>query len=308
MIASHELYGQTDIPPEIEKFLKQYDKIQQRIDNLRSKYEKKIEPLDDSIRNPWRSIVDLIQKRPEIPPEVFRQLEAWEAEKKQTWQQLRKLDPLLAGQKEVELIKYDRLQQLIDSPQTAILSFYSAFNHTYIFVLRQSGISYHLCDNLSLNEFNTWLSQHWFEPYQDPQDSHKKRWIANMETTLQQLAKKLDLDRLVGDRLEDLTELIIVPHQLLHLIPFAALPLADSSYLGDRFTLRIIPSCQVLAFCQEREPRDPPFSYGTVVHSQSGLPCSQTEEELIALLYGIPSHRRLQEARANKDNKRSLTA
>lgn len=302
LIASHELYGQTDLPPEIEKYLKQYDEIQQRIDNLRSKYEKKIDPEDDSIHNPWRSIVDLDRKRPEIPPEVFQQLEEWETEKQQTWQQLRSSDPLLAGQKEVELIKYDRLQRLIDSPQTAILSFYSAFNHTYIFVLRQSGISYHLCDNLSLDQLNTWLTKHWFEPYQDEEESDKKRWVASMETTLQQLANKLDLDRLVSDRLEDLTELIIVPHQLLHLIPFSALPLASGDYFGDRLALRIVPSCQVLAFCQERKPSNPPHTYGTVVHSQSGLPCSKTEEELIAWLYDIPSHRRLQEAKANKDN------
>lgn len=302
LIASHELYGQTDLSPKIEKLLKEYDEVQQRIDNLRSQYEKKIDPEDDSIRNPWRSIVNLTQKHSKIPPEVFRQLEEWEAEKQETWQQLRNSDPLLAGQKEAELIKYDRLQRLIDSPPTAILSFYSAFNHTYIFVLRQSGISYHLCDNLSLNELNTWLTKHWFEPYQDEEDSDKKRWVASMETTLQQLANKLDLDRLVSDSLENLTELIIVPHQLLHLIPFAALPLANGSYFGDRFTLRITPSCQILEFCQEREPSNPPHTYGTVVHSQSGLPHSQTEEELIAFLYGIPTHRRLQEAQANKDN------
>ena len=97
----------------------------------------------------------------EIPPEDIQQLDSWEAEKKQIWRQLRKSDPVLAGQVRVEPQKFAKLQKLIDSPTTAIVSFYSAFNHTYISILRQSGITYHLCPNLSLEKLNEWLQAHY---------------------------------------------------------------------------------------------------------------------------------------------------
>ncbi|MEL7075677.1 MAG: CHAT domain-containing tetratricopeptide repeat protein [Cyanobacteria bacterium J06582_2] len=301
LIATHDLYQQGDISQGVRSSLAKYERLQQQIDELRSRYDKKINPDDDSIRNSFKSAVDIKNNRWEIPPEAILQLETWEVEKKEVWQELRKSDPVLAGQVRVEPQEFSQLQKLIDSPTTAILSFYSAFDHTYIFVLSQSGICYHLCPNQSLEHLNAWLQENWFEPYQSG-DSQKKSWIANMESTLQQLATKLDLDGLVNSCLADLTELIIVPHQLLHLIPFAALPLGDESYFGDRFALRVVLSCQVLAFCQERKQNLPPFAYGTVVYSQSGLAFSKIEEKLIAQMYGVPLHRRLKEERANKDN------
>ncbi|MGV2830714.1 CHAT domain-containing protein [Myxosarcina sp. GI1(2024)] len=70
----------------------------------------------------------------------------------------------------------------------------------------------------------------------------------------------------------------------------------------ERFALRVVSSCQILAFCREREQNLPPFAYGTVVYSQLGLPFSQMEEKLIAQMYGISVPRRLKEALATKDN------
>lgn len=298
--------GQVDITETeeykiIREYLAEYDALQAKIDRLRARYDKKIQPEENSIRNPFRSVVSISKNRLEISLEDIRQLEQWEDEKQQIWQLLRDLDIVSAGQIKVDPQNFGQLQELIDSPKTAILSFYTAPKHSYIFILRQSGISYHLCPNLSLEELNTWLQQQWFEPYQDTQDSGKERWIANMEATLQQLAVKLDLDRLVDNYLQDLTELVIVPHQLLHLIPFAALPLTDGSYLSDLFILRVVPSCQVLAFCQSREQTQPPLTYGTVVNSEKGLYFSRIEENLIAWLYDIPEDCRLKEERANKD-------
>jgi len=42
---------------------------------------------------------------------------------------------------------------------------------------------------------------------------------------LQELAERLQLEKLVGQYLEGIEELIIVPHLALHQIPFAALPM-----------------------------------------------------------------------------------
>jgi len=44
-------------------------------------------------------------------------------------------------------------------------------------------------------------------------------------------------------------QLVIVPHGILHYLPFPALQKADSTYLIDRFALALAPSATVLGFC-----------------------------------------------------------
>ncbi|MEM7553353.1 MAG: CHAT domain-containing protein [Cyanobacteria bacterium P01_A01_bin.84] len=306
LIASKNFAEQEEISPELHEYLKKYEELQRQIDNKHSRYERNIKPDSDSIGETYRSGIHVVGNRQEMPLEVVQNLEQWESEKKRIWQQIRELDREFAGISRVEFQKIEQLQQLIDSPTTAILSFYSTFNHTYIFVLRQNSISYHLCDRLSREGLNSWLQENWFQPYQNKEDSLKKRWIANMESILEELATKLDLNQLVCQHLQDLEELIIVPHQLLHLIPFSALPLDKGEYLGDRFALRIVPSCQVLAFCQARTQQQSPLVYGTVVYSQQNLKFSRIEEQLIAWLYDVPENHRLREAAANRDNYHDL--
>ncbi|NES66642.1 MAG: tetratricopeptide repeat protein, partial [Okeania sp. SIO2D1] len=46
-----------------------------------------------------------------------------------------------------------------------------------------------------------------------------------METFLQQLSQRLQLNQLISQHLSGIKELIIVPHLALHQIPFAALPM-----------------------------------------------------------------------------------
>ncbi|MGV2830716.1 hypothetical protein [Myxosarcina sp. GI1(2024)] len=42
LIASHDLYQQADIPQEVKEYLEKYEELQQQIDELRSRYEGKI--------------------------------------------------------------------------------------------------------------------------------------------------------------------------------------------------------------------------------------------------------------------------
>ena len=118
-----------------------------------------------------------------------------------------------------------------------------------------------------------------------------------MQPTLAELSQRLQLQQLIDNYLQDIEELIIVPHLYLHQIPFAALPISpkvaenpettapvpqttgqtrdyrnfagmddisdtkptppinidNNEYLSDRFRIRVVPSCQILDFCHQRE-------------------------------------------------------
>ncbi|WP_293019897.1 MULTISPECIES: CHAT domain-containing protein [unclassified Moorena] len=149
---------------------------------------------------------------------------------------------------------------------------------------------------------------------------------------LQELAERLQLEKLVGQYLTGIEELIIVPHIFLHQIPFAALPLkseeqegllpaeqeksslpqtrgmvlgsksskssatksvTQTTYLCDRFGIRLVPSCQILHYCHQR-PAIEGQQMGIVEDATEDLPFSSFECKTVAEMYHVPAEQRLQ--------------
>ncbi len=108
-----------------------------------------------------------------------------------------------------------------------------------------------------------------------------------MPSKLAEIGRRLELDRL-ADKLENIQELILIPHLYLHQIPFAALPLADGQYLGDKFLIRTLASCQVLDFCAQRPAlaTERP-TYGIVEDTTEDLPCATYEGRQVAQMYQV---------------------
>lgn len=121
-----------------------------------------------------------------------------------------------------------------------------------------------------------------------------------MERFLHELAEKLQLSKIIHQYLQDIEELIIEPHLLLHQIPFAALPTGEyQEYLVDRFLIRYTPSSQILDFCQQNYNKkrlnlDAQYlQYGTVEDATDDLSCAKWEGEQIAQMYNISIDNRL---------------
>jgi CHAT domain-containing protein len=162
-------------------------------------------------------------------------------------ERLRSLDPGIVGQIPVETIDYPAIQQLIHSPQTAILTWYTTNDDTHIFIIKQSGApTIHTCKNQGKQKFQNWLQKTWINPCHEDNSN----WAENLPRLLHNISQRLELDTLIEQHLSDIIELIIVPHLNLHQIPFAALPLTPaeggfSGLLGDKFIIRSMPSCQL---------------------------------------------------------------
>lgn len=214
---------------------------------------------------------------------------ALETQKQEVWQQMRQLDPVLVGEIQVSAPSISQMQQLIDRSTTAIVSFYTTDSDTHIFILRRDRIDLHTCMGQGVETLQDWLRQEWLIPYLEKDF----QWSDRIGSTLAQLAERLQISELIEQHLEGIEELIIVPHLLLHQIPFAAIPVEGDLYLGDQFLVRHVPSCQVLEFCQQRREIKT-FAYGTVEDAEENLACASFEGEQIAQLYEIPKERRLQ--------------
>jgi len=292
LMASNDLYQGGDMPPEVKELLQQYEKLQRQIDAEHQRH-------------------DSSNKR-ELNPS-FRSRAAWQAdnetiaslesEKHHLWEQIRRRDPVLAGQIQVSPAKIDSIQALIDRPTTAILSFYSTGKDTLIFILRQNQIDLQICQELGREILNDSILRKWLQPYVR---EHQK-WQEECGAVLEELARQLQVDRLMAE-LDGIEELMIVPHFFLHQIPFAALPIGEGQYLGDKFIIRYIPSCQIWEFCRNRPQLGHSLIYGTVEDATEDLACAAFEGEQIAQLYNIPDAYRLQgKGQATVKNYRELT-
>jgi CHAT domain-containing protein len=318
LMASHSFSQEEAVSPEVQKLLLQFDALRQQIDEI-------------GLINESESIeIGKISERKVITRAVLEQsnktIKFLETQKQQVWEKIRQLDPVLAGEVQVESMDISSLQRLIQEPNTAIISFYTTFQDTYIFVLKQDSISCHTCkgeglltvqgwwidpreadagpkqENFTVTRYNeqgeltlqNWISQNWVVPYHHA----REEWEESLSSILSHIAQRLQLDELIDLHLQNIEELIIVPYLSLHEIPFAALPIQDPhhKYLGDKFIIRYVPSCQILKFCQEREPLTDKLAYGTVENATEDLVCASFEGEEISKLYQIPDSLRLRGA------------
>ncbi|WP_230967584.1 CHAT domain-containing protein [Nostoc commune] len=284
LMASYNLSQGEEIPPKVQELLQQYEELQRRIDQERQSH--KSENNRSETRAAWEAYNEA------MPTAVNYAL--LETQKQQVWENIRREDPVLAGEIQVNPLSLSEIQKLIDQPNTAILSFYTTNSDTHIFVVQQNQITLHTCTGQGLDTLQGWINQNWLLPYMN--DS--QNWETQINSILCELAERLQIPKLISQHLEGIEELILVPHLLLHQIPFAALPTGEyQEYLGDKFLIRYTPSCQILEFCQQRDNveafNEISLQYGTVEDAEDNLPCAIFEGEQLAQMYNIPPENRL---------------
>ena len=339
LIAHNDLYAKGEIPPEIQEIIDKINQLQQQIDGIRSEENPQSDRKLAGTRSTKCDKAALAALNEEIA--------ALEAEKLQLRQQLYKLDPAIAGLP----LNFTQLQNLIDQPTTAILSFYTTDDHTHIFILRQNQITCHTCPGQGRKTLQDWIRLNWLLSYinigiaeifaaakilrcrlqtvnsvniADDQvvvklDDGSEQFIAKpefeerrqqektrlrgirmkkMHSILKTLAGRLHLKDLIAQHLEGISELILIPHLHLHMIPLAALPLGEGEYLGDKFLIRTLPSCQILDFCHQNPALDGNLTMGTVEDTKDDLPFSNWEAQTVAQQYDIPDRLRLKKEKA----------
>jgi CHAT domain-containing protein len=272
LMASKDLYGDAQVPVEIQAYLTEYQQLNQDIDNLREN--------GDRIMSAAKTSRDSQALRADN--EIIRSL----ADRKQIlYDKIRTHDPVLAGQIAIAPISHSEIQKLITNAHTAILTCYSTNDHTHIFILKQNQEpELFTCTGQGWTEFQQWLIENWLEPYKQEDNS---AWRDRMPLILTEIADRLQLSQLIANYLSDIQELVLVPHLLLHQIPFAALPTGKSEeLLGEKFIIRSIPSCQILKYCQDRSPILT-STQGIVEDADDSLLGARYEGQKIAEIHGV---------------------
>jgi len=387
IMASNRYFEQGEIDLELKQAWQKYDDLQQQINFLTLAYQTAEKQLAGTKRIATPESL-------QADEEAIKQLEA---QKQQTWEELRRRDPVLAGQLQVDPLNLSQIQRLIDNDKTALLSFYTTENDTHIFILlKDRSPQLFTCEGQGLAALQRWLGHNWSIPYVEFRNTGNWEWKDKMGSVLAELSGRLQVNELIAKYLNGIEELIIVPHLMLHQIPFAALPVADppqpplvrggqeasdacesllpnaeaikippvpplskgglggvlsafaeaikippvspltkegvlsansdptrglsipkpqpktqptsppSQYLGDKFRLRVVPSCQILSYCHDRPPLHPQPIMGIVEDATEDLPFTRYECQTLAKNYQIPPMRRLQGKDATIDSVKHL--
>ncbi|TYQ29264.1 CHAT domain-containing protein, partial [Pseudanabaena sp. UWO310] len=340
----HDFYKNGEIPPEVQEILDQIDDHQSEIDKIYHPYN----------QNHNLATADSLRRTPKENEQA--KIDHHRREINRLYQEVRQRDPLAAAGARVASIDLTAAAQLLQgSTTTAILNFFSTNANTYIFIIRHDlnlpspklggeqgvKIDLHIIPNSSDETLQNWIWKEWIADEVGKDEEGNKLWIPKTKNNPQQwannapnflteLSQKLQLNHLIAEYLQGITDLILIPHLYLHQIPFIALPIdppqpplskggeetaplskgkaeqvtlakgtensqvplikgdLGGSYLGDHFTIRYAPSCQVLQFCQVRDPIPEPLTYGLVAGASLDVPYAQFQGAEIAKLCQIP--------------------
>ena len=302
LMHSNDLYAKGEIPPAVQNYLQEFEAKQREIDA-------EVEQL----RNPSEGNKGLAgvgsSSRSRAGLSAYTEkIQELEAQKQQIWESIRRLDPVLAGQVQVDPMQFAAMQELIDNSQTAILYFYTTDDDTHVFVIyKDKAPQIHTCQGEGWVSFQKWIRESWLSPYL----KDRKVWQQGMGEFLSQLSRRLKVDELIGNCLDGIQELIVIPHLYLHQIPLAALPVNTLAteeragtgagagtgapplrrvFLGDKFLIRYIPSCRILEYCSQRPTIESP-KYGIVENATDDLYFTPFECEQIATI--VPEPQRL---------------
>jgi CHAT domain-containing protein/tetratricopeptide (TPR) repeat protein len=291
------------ISTEMLMYIEQFEALQNDIDQER--FKTKTSNFEQQLVANSRATLEAVNEN----------IKFLEQQKQKLWQQIRQLDPILASEIKVTVPDLLTIQNLIDYDNTAILSFYLIEETINIFVIKKNDIGLHSSSTEDFRNLPSWINNNWLQPYllscdlsktKQEREQLKLQWKNKIEAFLNELSEYLQLDQLISNHLTGIEELIIIPHLYLHQIPFAALPL-NNGYLGDKFLIRYIPSCQILEFCQNRPPVENNLIYGIVEDATEDLHFTNFECSQIANLHQIPEHLRLRgKQQATVNNYRQL--
>ncbi|MDJ0534392.1 MAG: CHAT domain-containing protein [Xenococcaceae cyanobacterium MO_207.B15] len=92
--------------------------------------------------------------------------------------------------------------------------------------------------------------------YLDLYLTNKQKWRTQLPSLLSKFAQILNLEEIIRSLKEKYSQITLIPHLYLHLLPLHAFPLTDGKCLLDHFEqVKYAPSCQLLQLIKNRPPQ-----------------------------------------------------
>ncbi|WP_293047297.1 CHAT domain-containing protein [Moorena sp. SIO1F2] len=178
---------------------------------------------------------------------------------------------------------------------TAIVEFYITWDKllTFIFTRETQQPIVWQSEPQDLDKFVNWKDEYLRDYKADK--INKNNWQNDLSNRLDELADILSIDDIIKQIPERCDRLILIPHQVLHLLPLHALPITSkqgegkSKIIMEQFPAGVsyAPSCQLLQLAQTR--KRPDFTHLFAVQNPSAdLVYTNLEVEVIKGYFNSP--------------------
>jgi CHAT domain-containing protein/Tfp pilus assembly protein PilF len=258
---------------EENELLNQERDLRKRIEEISTRQER---IAIESPQDPEEEILDL--KEPKMAPS---ELERLQAQHRAVLEKIEKINPELASLVSINPLKADEIQMLLDG-ETALIEYFIGMEKRFIFVVTKEKI---MAMPLEI------------DPKKLFQKIREFRDRAVEGITLDRLLSKvyerplLELYEIliqpIGKEIFGKKNLIIVPHGMLHYLPFQALLSKDGKYLIESFTISYLPSATVLRYARakNRGNRTDLFAAGNPVTGLEPLPAAELEVKEVSAIF-----------------------
>jgi len=206
--------------------------------------------------------------------------------------EINQVDPSFKFTQQVEPISFSDIQALIDE-RTAIIQWYLMGDRFFTFIITHHS-PYPKVWQFSAKDMKA-LRKKTIAYLRLYYRKGSNWWRNQLEERLRNLAEILHIDEILSHIPTECNQLILIPHQGMHILPLHALPLGKKeqtgkqttqNYLLDKFPrgVRYAPSCQLLQLSQNRQR--PHFNYLFAIQNPTDdLPYTNLEVEIIRTFF-----------------------
>jgi len=217
----------------------------------------------------------------EIAKSLNNKVELLRAKYKTILERIERLNPELASLITINPLKASEIQSLLEG-DTALLEYFIGVEGRYVFVITSQKV---LAVPLKVDAGTI------FEKIRE----FRRRAVEGI--TLDRLLTKvyerplIDLHEIlmkpVMEELSGKKHLVIVPHGMLHYLPFQALLSKEGRYLIESFTISYLPSASVLKYARAKNKgnRSDLFAVGNPSTGLPPLPAAEVEVKEVSILF-----------------------
>ena len=189
------------------------------------------------------------------------------------------IDPDFKLTQKVTPISFEEIKALIDD-DTAIIEWYFTDKEILTFITTKQDRQPLVKPVSSFDEFRKLMSE-----YLDLYLTNKQKWRTQLPSLLSKFAQILNLEEIIRSLEEKYSQITLIPHLYLHLLPLQAFPLTDGKCLLDHFKqVKYAPSCQLLQLIKNRQPQGLTNLFG-VQNPTQDLPYTDIEVETISQIF-----------------------
>jgi len=204
-----------------------------------------------------------------------------QAEQKKLLEQIEQLSPDLASLLKVNPLKAKEVQRLLDEG-TVLLAYYMGSEWTGVFVMTK-GKTLGLKLDISRRQLAEKVKE--FRKVTEEGLTVKVFMSRDYEKPLTDLYEILI--KPVEKELAGKKHLVVVPHGMLHYLPFQALRNQEGKYLIESYTVSYLPSASVLKYAREKNRGNHAdlFAVANPVTDLSPLPAAEVEAREVSALF-----------------------